>query len=65
MDTKLRETTNSCVEVMNSKREVKGKTWPRGTNSRFPFDVNVIKKEATTGSGLFASLGSGLVRTLR
>ena len=24
MDTKLRETTNLCVEIMNSKRQVKG-----------------------------------------
>ena len=25
MDKKLRETTNFCVEIMNSKRQVKGK----------------------------------------
>ena len=25
MDKKLRETTNLCVEIMNSKRQVKGK----------------------------------------
>ena len=25
MDTKLRETTNLCIELMNSKRQVKGK----------------------------------------
>ena len=25
MDQKLRETTNLCVEIMNSKRKVKGK----------------------------------------
>ena len=25
MDTKLSETTNLCVEIMNSKRQVKGK----------------------------------------
>ena len=42
MDKKLRETTYLCVEIMNSKRQVKGETWSRGTNSRLPFDVNVI-----------------------
>ena len=31
MDEKLRETTNLCVEIMNSKRQQKGS---RGTNSR-------------------------------
>ena len=35
----MRETTNLCVEIMNSRREV---TWSRGTNSRLPFDVNVM-----------------------
>ena len=43
MDKKLGETTNLCVEIMNSKRQVMGKlTWSRGTNSRLPFDINVI-----------------------
>ena len=42
MDKKLRETTNLCVEIMNSKRQVRGETWSRGTNSRLPFDVNVM-----------------------
>ena len=42
MDKKLRETTNLCVEIMNSKRQVRGETWLRGTNSRLPFDVNVM-----------------------
>ena len=43
MDKKLRETTHLCVEVMNSKRQVlKEKTWSLGTNSRLPFDVNVM-----------------------
>ena len=42
MDKKLRETTNLCVEIMNSKRQVMGETWSRGTNSRLPFDVNVM-----------------------
>ena len=40
MDKKLRETTNLYVEIMNSKRQVKGETL--GTNSRLPFDVNVM-----------------------
>ena len=35
----MRETTNLCVEIMNSRR---GETWSRGTNSRFPFDVNLM-----------------------
>ena len=38
----MRETTNLCIEMMNSKRQVKGETWSRGTNSRLPFDVNVM-----------------------
>ena len=38
MDKKLRETTHLCVEVMNSK----GETWSLGTNSRLPFDENVM-----------------------
>ena len=42
MDKKLRETTNLCVEIMNSKRQVMGETWSRGTDSRLPFDVNVM-----------------------
>ena len=43
MDKKLGETTNLCVEIMNSKRQVIGKfTWSRGTNSRLPFDIHVM-----------------------
>ena len=42
MDEKLRETTNLGVEIMNSKRQVKGETRSRGTNSRLPFDVSVM-----------------------
>ena len=43
MDKKLRETTHLCVEVMKSKRQVlKEETWSLGTNSRLPFDVNVM-----------------------
>ena len=42
MNKKLRETTNLCVEIMNSKRQVKGKLGHVvHTNSGFPFDVNV------------------------
>ena len=33
MDKNLRETTHLCVEIMNSKRQVEGETWSRGTNS--------------------------------
>ena len=39
MDKKLLETTNLCVEIMNSERLEKGKLG--GTNSRLPFDVNL------------------------
>ena len=42
MDKKVRETINLCVEIMNSKRQVKGETWSRDTNSRLLFDVNVL-----------------------
>ena len=43
MDKKLCEATNLCVEIMNSKRQVKGKLGTlSGTNSRLPFDVNVM-----------------------
>ena len=38
MDRKLRETAYLGVEIMNSKRQVKKKR----TNSRLPFDVNVM-----------------------
>ena len=33
MDKQLRETINLCVEIMKSKRQVKGETWSRVTNS--------------------------------
>ena len=42
MGKKLRGTSDLCVEIMTSKRQVKGETWSRGTNSRLPFDVNVM-----------------------
>ena len=42
MNKKLRETTNLCVEIMNSKRQVKGTLGHVvHTNSGLPFDVNV------------------------
>ena len=41
MDKTLRETTNLCVEIINSRRQV-GETWSRGTNSSLTFDVNVM-----------------------
>ena len=42
MDKKLRETTNLCVEIMNSKRQVKEKLGHVvHTNLGLPFDVNV------------------------
>ena len=42
MNKELHETTNLGVEIMSSKRQVKGETWSRGTNSRLSFDVNVM-----------------------
>ena len=42
MNKELHETTNLGVEIMSSKRQVKGETWSRGTNSRLLFDVNVM-----------------------
>ena len=44
MDKKLWETTNLCLEMMN-------RTWPRGTNSRLPFDVNVILNLSSVTKG--------------
>ena len=42
MNKKLRETTNLCVEIMNSKRQVKGKLGHVvHTHSGLQFDVNV------------------------
>ena len=43
MDKKFRETTNLGVEIMNEQYTTsKAETWSRGTNSRLPFDVNVM-----------------------
>ena len=42
MDKKLRETTNLCVEIMNSKRQVNGENWSCGKNLRLPFVENVM-----------------------
>ena len=50
MDKKLREITNLGVEMMNSKRQVKRKlvgSRSSSTNSRLPFDVNMIHKPPT------------------
>ena len=45
MDKKLGETTNLCVEIINSKRQVsKGETGSRGTNSSLPFDLSTNEK---------------------
>ena len=41
MDKKLREATNLCEEIMNSKRQVKGKLGHVVKNALLPFDVNV------------------------
>ena len=41
MDAKLREINNLCVEIMNSKRQVRGKLGHVVQISRSPFDVNV------------------------
>ena len=41
-DKKFRETTNLCVEIMNSKRQVNGETWSCSTNLCLPFVVNVM-----------------------
>ena len=43
MDKNLLETTNLGEEIMNNKQQVlKEETWSPGTNSRLPFDVNVM-----------------------
>ena len=52
MDRKLRETAYLGVEIMNSKRQVKKKP----TNSRLPFDVNVMLKGAVSRNS--AKLGN-------
>ena len=41
MDKKLREATNLCEEIMNSKRQVKEKLGHVVKISLLPFDVNV------------------------
>ena len=42
MDKRLSKTTNTCVQIMNSKRKVKGKLGHVSTNSRLRLDVNVM-----------------------
>ena len=59
MDKGLRETTNLRVEITNRKRQ-KWETWSRGTNSRFPFDVNVMLNLSITISLVRASLSWNL-----
>ena len=48
MDKKLRETTNLSVKIISSKRQVKGETWSRGTNSRLPLGMNVMLNLSNT-----------------
>ena len=44
----LGESTNLCVEILNSRRQIKQRgTLSRATNSRFPFDVSVIPNLAS------------------
>ena len=44
MDKKLHEATDAGVEIKYSRQLTTSKqeTWSRGTNSRLPFDVNVM-----------------------
>ena len=44
------EDTNFGVEVMNSKAQVKEKSWSRGTNSRLPFAVKNVSFTSSSGS---------------
>ena len=37
---------------MNSKRQLMGKIWSRGTNSRLPFDVNMMLNLSTVNTRL-------------
>ena len=42
MDKKLHETTKFMCRNNEQWATSKGETWSRGTNSRLPFDVNVM-----------------------
>ena len=42
MDNNLRETTILFVKIMNSKRQLSKEETSSRTNSRWPFDVNVM-----------------------
>ena len=46
MDKKLRETTNFCVEIMNSKRQVKGKL-----GHVVQFEINVMPNLSSYATG--------------
>ena len=42
MDKKLHETTNLCVEIMTSKRQVKGKYWAQRCSPSTPMTLQVL-----------------------
>ena len=49
MNNKLRETAKLCVEIMNRKRQVKGKLGHlKQIHVTLPFDVNVMFKLSNT-----------------
>ena len=49
MNKKLRETAKLCVEIMNSKRQVKGKLGQlKQIRVTLPFDVNVMLNLSNT-----------------
>ena len=46
MDKKLGETTNLCVEIMNSKRQGMGKlAWSRGTNLTYTWCLTSLETQ--------------------
>ena len=42
MDKKLHETTNLCVEIMKSKRQLKGKCWAQRCSPCTPMTYQVL-----------------------
>ena len=60
---KLREATNLCVQIMNSKTTSKGETWSRGINLRLPkldfSSVCVFKRNVWTGPNWSRSWAGG------
>ena len=42
MDKKLHETTNLCVEIMKSKRQLKGKCWAQRCSPYTPMTYQVL-----------------------